>query len=223
MKKPKKVSSSQTIEDLKNPEIVTLALASLGGAAKKVYTEEIAERAFELAPDKFSWRLEKYRKRNWPQIFLVKNALEDAKKPKNGAWVQGCSTTVLKKDGWSLTPEGAAWARGRETLLEHRKPSASVVPKADRKRIKRRLGVVRKSVLYQQFIKDGSLADGSVYAFVELLNSSPAASKNVLLQKYTQLAAQANLIDDQDIARFFESCREEFGHLMGDQPGRNSL
>jgi hypothetical protein len=44
---------------LANHEIVTLAVYLLGGEAQRVDTEDIAIRANELAPGRFTWR--KYR------------------------------------------------------------------------------------------------------------------------------------------------------------------
>ena len=216
MQQPTKTQVDRTIADLANELIVTLALATLGGATKRIHTEEIAEQALALAPEKFSWRLKKYRNLGWPQIFVVKNALEDAQKPMKGAYVRGQCTTNLAKDGWSLTPAGAAWVKEQEDPLESRRTGERIVPKPDRDRFRRRLDAVRKSEAYRQFVKDGSLENVNVYAFAELLNSNPAASKNVFQQKFNVLASQAILIDDQEISRFFEACAQKFGHMMED-------
>lgn len=216
MQRPAKTDVDRPINDLANELLVTLALASLGGATKRIHTEEIAERALELAPEKFSWRLKRYRDQGWPQIFVVKNALEDAQKPAKGAYVRGQCTTNLAKDGWSLTPAGAAWVKEREHLLEGRRTGEPVVPKSERDRIRRRLDTVRTSEIYRRFIEDGSLDNVSVYAFAELLNSNPAASKNVLQQKFNALAAPANLVEDQEMRRLFKACAEKFSHMMED-------
>jgi len=51
-------------ESLTNVDIVVYVTAVLGGAEKKVYSEVIAAKCFELDPARFSWRLPDYRK--WP-------------------------------------------------------------------------------------------------------------------------------------------------------------
>ncbi|HXK38777.1 MAG TPA: hypothetical protein VJ043_01670, partial [Candidatus Paceibacterota bacterium] len=61
-------------EELTNVDIVLYALYLLKGATKKVPTETIAIKSFELARSRFSWRL--YPK--YPDIEAVRIALFDA-------------------------------------------------------------------------------------------------------------------------------------------------
>ena len=214
MKRADKKSLSGALAVVSNLEVVTLALAKLGGATKRVHTEEIAEKALELAPSKFSWRLDKYKERGWPQIFVVKNALEDAQKPGNGGYVRGRCTTNLGKDGWSLTAAGATWVRERGELQNCSEPIEPILSKADRHRIQNRLSKIRVSTIYRRFSEEESLESASVYAFADLLNSNPAASKIVLQSKFNALQAQAALIDDQLMVRFFQACAERFGLML---------
>ena len=91
-------------------EIVVIALAEMGGAEAVVDTEDVAVKAFELAPSSFSWR------KHPDQINLdgVRVALTDAAKPRLGGYVDGSV-----KVGWSLTRAGTAWAeRNRPRVLE---------------------------------------------------------------------------------------------------------
>ena len=80
MSKPSEVS---------NVDIVVYVLGLLGGAEKTVYSEEVAAKCYEVAPTRFSWRLPAYRAKGWPDKYVVKTALEDAKKDKYGALVDG--------------------------------------------------------------------------------------------------------------------------------------
>ena len=82
--------------------VVTLAVYLLDGHQRAVDTEDIAVKAHQLAPGRFSWR--KYP--DQINMELVRTALSDAKKLKNGAWVTGVGRT-----GWSLTPEGVRWVK----------------------------------------------------------------------------------------------------------------
>lgn len=83
-----------------NPELVTIAVALLGGDKELVDREDVAIKANELAPGRFSWR-------KFPEnidLDAVGVALRDAKKPRNGSLVTGTNAS-----GWMLTPSGIKW------------------------------------------------------------------------------------------------------------------
>lgn len=82
-------------------EVVAFALFVLGGDQRRVDTEDIAVKAHELAPGRFSWR--KYP--DQINLELVRVFLSDAKKPDSRALVVGAGRT-----GWSLTARGVKWA-----------------------------------------------------------------------------------------------------------------
>jgi hypothetical protein len=80
-----------------NHEIVVLALYLLGGESGPVDTEDIAVKANEIAPGRFSWR-------KFPDqinIDTVRKRLWDAMKTEKGALLVGS-----EKDGWVLTENG---------------------------------------------------------------------------------------------------------------------
>jgi hypothetical protein len=103
-------SSRKIGNDLSNHEIVTLAVYLLGGDTQYVDTEDIAVKANEVAPGRFTWR--KYS--DQINIENVRAFLSDAKKEKNGAFLRGAG-----KDGWLLTESGAAFAKVRVGGLEN--------------------------------------------------------------------------------------------------------
>lgn len=207
-------SHTKKLSDFSNANIVTLAIASLGGASKKIHTEEIAERALELAPDRFSWRLKKYQTSGWPQIYIVKTALTDAEKKANGGYITGNYATDLSKDGWSLTPEGAAWARGSMRLLEGQTKCKDTIPKAEKQRVQKYLNRIKQQPIYREYVKEGSLQNASVYAFADLLNVSPDASMSVMSKKFNSLASQASLHGDRPLNQFLNECTKQFGQFM---------
>ena len=104
--------------DITKVDVVVYALASLGGVHSTVHTEDIAAKCYKLAPSRFSWSLEKYRSCGWPDKYIVKTALEDAKKDKYGSLVEGAYALELAKDGWWLTPEGAVWMKRSQKRIE---------------------------------------------------------------------------------------------------------
>lgn len=81
-------------------QVVTLAVFLEGGDSKAVDTEDVAVRANQLAPGRFSWR-------KYPEqinLEIVRVYLSDAKE--KAGLVVGSGRT-----GWSLTPAGLKWAR----------------------------------------------------------------------------------------------------------------
>src|SRR6266550_293762 len=105
------------VEDIPNWELAAAACFLEGGATKLVHTEDLAVRAFQLAPQRFCWR--KYPERI--DLDIARVSLTDAAKDKNGALVQGS-----KDSGWSLTQAGTQWveqARQRFPNLFRARPS----------------------------------------------------------------------------------------------------
>jgi hypothetical protein len=98
----KKSHSKDLTESLKQTELVTLAVYLLGGDVSPVDTEDVAVKAHELAPSRFSWR--KYTEQI--NLELVRVSLSDAMKAKYGARVDGPG-----EKGWTLTPDGVEWAK----------------------------------------------------------------------------------------------------------------
>ena len=83
-------------------ELVALAVYLLGGDQKPIDTEDVAVKAHELAPTRFSWR--KYP--HQINLELVRVYLSAAKNPSKGGFVDGSG-----KSGWSLTAKGRDWAK----------------------------------------------------------------------------------------------------------------
>lgn len=88
-------------KELANHEIVTLAVYLLGGDAQRVDTEDIAVKANEIVPARFTWR--KYR--DQINIEAVRKRLWDAATPAKGEYLSGS-----EKQGWLLTSLGLKFA-----------------------------------------------------------------------------------------------------------------
>jgi hypothetical protein len=88
--------------ELANHEVVTLAVYLLGGERRPVDTEDVAKKANELAPGRFSWR--KYK--DQINLEVVRVYLSDAKKKTKGEYLIGSGNA-----GWSLSEAGLAFAR----------------------------------------------------------------------------------------------------------------
>ncbi|MGA2865834.1 MAG: hypothetical protein ABSF95_15285 [Verrucomicrobiota bacterium] len=93
----------ESCQDLANHQIVTLAAYLLGGDAHKVDTEDIAKKANELAPGRFTWR--KYP--DQISIDAVRKGLWDATRTDKGGLLKGTA-----RGGWIPTDAGRARTRG---------------------------------------------------------------------------------------------------------------
>lgn len=100
---PRPVTTA-ALSRLSQGQVVTLAAFLLGGDKRVLDTEDIAVKANELAPGRFSWR--KYK--DQINLEIVRVYLSDAKKKPKGGMMAGSG-----KEGWTLTAAGRAWARGR--------------------------------------------------------------------------------------------------------------
>src|SRR6266487_1321916 len=98
----KSISSREKSSNLANHEIVTIALLLCGGDARSIDTEDIAVKANEIAPGRFSWR--KYP--DQINIDTVRKRLWDARKDDKCGFVLGS-----EKDGWQLTEKGLKFAK----------------------------------------------------------------------------------------------------------------
>jgi hypothetical protein len=92
-------SAKKPVTDLSNSEIVVIAALRAGAAGVHVDTEDIAVKANEIGPGRFSWK--KYP--DQINIDSVRKRLWDARK--RGHLVGS------ERDGWLLTEVGAAFAR----------------------------------------------------------------------------------------------------------------
>jgi hypothetical protein len=95
----KKLLQKRLTTDPSQMEVVALAVHLLGGAQRAVDTEDVAVKAHQLAPGRFSWK-------KYPEqinLELIRVYLSDAKM--KGELVLGSGRT-----GWRLTQKGLKWA-----------------------------------------------------------------------------------------------------------------
>jgi hypothetical protein len=95
---------SETALQLPNHQLVVVAAFLVGAHSSIVDTEDIAVKANELAPGRFSWR--KYKEQI--NIDTVRKRLWDATKPEKGGYLIGS-----EKSGWRLTKAGFDFAQSQ--------------------------------------------------------------------------------------------------------------
>lgn len=94
---------------LSNDKIVVLAAYLAGAAEQLTDTEDIAVKANDLAPGKFSWR--KYREQI--NIEAVRKRLYDAAKISKGGLISGG-----EREGWLLTSAGLSFCQDHAEILK---------------------------------------------------------------------------------------------------------
>jgi hypothetical protein len=195
-----------------NVDIAVFALARLGGASKKVHSEDIAATAHELAPARFSWQRPVYRDRGWPDKYIVKTALEDAKKAEYGKLVDGSYANDVSKDGWRLTAAGSQWIMANEQRIREGLSVAQPgIPNREAQRFCKKL---KGELLFRKFSEDGNLDGATRYQFTDLLECSPDAPKQTMQMKFDRLQATAYVVQDETILAFLSACRSRFSEFL---------
>ena len=125
-------------DDLKSMHITVYALSLLGGAHQKVHTEDIAVKCLSIAPERFRWELYDYADKE-----LVRKALFHASEKRNGGLVVGRTGMEQRgksRDGWQLTPAGAAWVRENADLLVTFAPQKEpTIPRREAERLVKKI------------------------------------------------------------------------------------
>ena len=204
-------------EELSNIDIALFALHKLGGTSKKVHTEHIAWEAYQLARERFSWRLPEFRDR-FPDKSPVRFALEQAKKEEHGKLVDGRAGGDIGRpelEGWRFTAKGAEWIRGNEIriakALKQKKPG---LPKREAESFARKL---RADDCFRHFQRQGDLNETSSYMFTDMLGCTPDASSEIITRKFERLLSTAISIGDKNTIEFLEKCKRRFSFLMGEE------
>lgn len=201
-------------KQLSNMDIALFALYKKGGISQRVHTEEIAWEAYQLAKERFSWRLLKFRQMGFPDKTPVRFALEQAKKKENRKLVSGRSGGDAggELEGWLFTPQGAIWIKENETrILGGLKQKTSNVPKREAVRFIKKIKI---DAFFKYFQVKGTLDDASQYMFTDMLVCAPDASKNIIKRKFDQLYSNAELVNDVEILDFLKACKEKFSDLV---------
>lgn len=210
----KKISSKN---DLSNIDIALYALYRLGGISKKIHTEYIAWEAYQLAKERFSWRIPEFREKGFPDKTPIRFALEAAKKKENEKLVIGRAGGDINRpelEGWRFTPTGAEWIKKNESriskALKHEVPD---MPKLEAEHFIKQF---KNDPSFISFTRNGNLNEVSSYMFTDMLACAPDAPKEIIKQKFERLLTSANLVNDREIIIFLEGCKIKFSQLITD-------
>ena len=132
----------------RNYELVTLAVYLVGGDTREVDTEDVAIKANELAPGRFTWH--KYK--DQINIEIIRAFLSDAKKKKYGALLIGTGTT-----GWLLTDAGLKFAKANAKRVAKVLPPVERLSKEEKLRHRNEQARVGASDAFRKYV-NGDLA-----------------------------------------------------------------
>ncbi len=124
----KRIEKPHGTTSMAQSDIVAIAAYMAGAAKKRVDMEDIAVKANEIAPGRFSWR--KYKEQI--DLELIYKHLWDLTKPDHGSYVTG-----TKNEGWMLTLAGTTFAEKAVAIVEGMNLGKVRLTKADEQRMKR--------------------------------------------------------------------------------------
>jgi hypothetical protein len=194
-----------------NRELVVYGLYLLGGATRRIHTEDVAVKCHELFPDSFSWT--KYTQ--YPDKDIVRVALTDARKSQYGAMVDGRAGQKRQgsgrafgasaEDGWMLTEAGLQW------VLEHQSSlsgyPADHAAKDHRQKLLKELARVRKHELFQRFTEDPDRFSAMIGDVADLLRCRVDADQEVWSVRFNTIRRQAEAAEQRDVVDFIAKCR----------------
>jgi hypothetical protein len=191
----KKVSSRvlTSADAPKQFEIATMAVYTLGGAARSIDTEDVAVKCHELAPTLFSWQKHK----DQINLELVRVSLSDAKKKKNGGLLSGSG-----REGWRLTSNGLDWVAGPakqfigdigSTVRDRRSTAGSI----DAVRRKREHDRLISSDSWQEWCTSGSITSRAARAIFRIDEYTTAKMTAIKVARI-----RAMFDDDADLGAF---------------------
>jgi hypothetical protein len=199
---------------LSNLDIAIFCLYKLGGTTKKIHTEKIVMECYNLAKERFSWRLPEYS--SFPDKAPVRFALEQAKKNENGRLVigkAGGDFTGGDREGWQLTPGGINWMRlNEERIISELKIER---PKIIEREAARFIKRIKSDLAYKNFITDNNtLINVSKYNLIDLLNCSPDVPLEIIRSKFNDIRTIAELVNEKDILSFLNMCEIKFKEIL---------
>jgi len=206
----------EKIDKLSGKDIVLYALYLLGGWQKRVHTEDIALKCYQLAPSKFSW----VKHPQYPDLAPTRFALEAAKKSKYGALVKGESErkrTVRSIGGWMLTTNGIQWIEVNKARIEQY--LGIHIPTGDRLPADRKLKELLGSGAFKKFKDYGEQAKISHAEFAESLVCTVNTRSEVLNNRLEQLYSIAEELRKEKVKNYVNFCRKKFASLLEEKGG----
>jgi hypothetical protein len=195
-----------------NRELVVYALYLLGGDTKRIHTEDIALKCFELFSHSFSWS--KYK--DYPDKDIVRVALTDARKERFGPLVEGRSgqksglvaktNRLPVEDGWMLTPKGVDWVR--ENISRFGMQAEQT--KNHRQQLLRQIKLIREHQLFLRYINNPDFFTPTIGEIADLLRCRVDAEHDVWLARFKKIELLAKSANQTNISDFVHRCQKAY-------------
>jgi hypothetical protein len=210
--------------DIANTDLVLLAMALSGAADGFVDVEVIAEKAFELSPQRFGWRTKPY-----PSDKTVVQAIADleGKHGKDTLTRRGVKDQADKVATRRLTSDGREKAREvaervaneafpdlESALAFFRGQSGTAAPEptpAERRRAQGELQEVRRHYAFQAWADGHDLHAIERWQLLDALSCLPDAPLETLRGQIGRLEAVAERWSDRDIQTFLQALGDAAG------------
>ena len=176
-----------------NQEIFLWALYRCGGASHFVDVEDVFEKCFELAPERFSWRT-----REIPDSNRAAHALRDAEAKYVGLLLK--TADGLKR---RLTVEGQKWIETRRTRFLDALESSRLVREPRTRPKARLLASVECSNLFRAW-QSADEVPSKKWQMAELLRCSPDSNVEIWRNRIQALRSAAYDSQQKDILRFLD-------------------
>jgi hypothetical protein len=182
-----------------NPDLVPFSLYELGGVGEFIDVEHVFVKCWELAPERFGWRLYRH-----PNYKTLSKALRD---------FEGKYPTHLLKTpdglGRQLSAEGLEWLRERMPELEATLGAPGSNPPT-RRPVQRLLNDLAESALVHEFL-DGTSPVLQKHQVADLLLCSPDSAPSVFRERLESYRAAALEGGRPDLLEFLDFLRSEKG------------
>ncbi|MGQ0553920.1 MAG: hypothetical protein ACT4PU_11960 [Planctomycetota bacterium] len=191
------------------------ALYLLGGVDRRVHTEDVALKCWELFPDSFSWS--KYPAH--PDKDIVRVALTDACKEQHGALVggrvEGKAARRIRSDGrtgplegWTITEQGVLWVRENITRLEQFHGTG--IRKDHRQLVLRRVHGLKESTLFRSYTGAPASFSATLGDLAAFLKCRVDASHSIWERRFTDLRKTALDAEDNALLAFLSACEKAY-------------
>jgi hypothetical protein len=193
--------------ELRPKDLVLYFLYVLGGWQRRVHTEDVALKCYEVAPSMFSWT--KYPQ--YPDPTPARYALETAKKSDSGSLVTGSSERKRSGrsiGGWRLTEKGIQWVKSNKDRIEAALGTHVMV--GNRLPSGRRIKELLRSPAFKKFQSAGQEADISFAEFSESLLCTVNAGVEVLQDRIEELLSVAEELRTPEIREYAKFCEKKF-------------
>ena len=186
-------------KELANWEIFVWALYLLGAESGLIDIEDVYEKCYEIAPNRFAWRTKKY-----PDSKKCNKALQEA-------GIRDPKLLTKTSDGWKrqLTVEGQEWVKKNTRRMGKMLGEDQVVQEPRQRPTAKLLAELERSQEYSAWRSDGTVPEEK-WRLAELLHCSPDSDAAVWRNRIEMLRSTANKAGKKNVLRFLDEAVKRY-------------